>query len=89
MDTIKTCFYTFSMSDCEDPYLYAAAPIHKWQQSEHGKWCMEHSQDEPTFFCNADPHGMGYRVAIMGHLAEKDLTFFNLKWGNQVDRYRS
>jgi hypothetical protein len=76
------------MGDVEDPDIYAAQPIWEWQQTEHGKWCMKHSQDKPTFFCNPDPVSMGYQVVIMGQLTERDLIFFNLKWGNQIERYR-
>ena len=80
MANVKTCLHTFRMGDVEDPYLYAAFPIHEWQQTEMGKWCMEHAVGESTFFCNPDPESMGYRVAIMGDLEEQDHTYFKLKW---------
>lgn len=80
MDTIETCLHQFVMGDCEDPYLYAAYPIHKWQQTEHGRWCMQHVVGEPKFFCHADMRSMGYRVAILGNLTAEDLVFFKLKW---------
>ncbi len=85
---IKVCFHTFRMGDVEDPYLYAAFPIHEWQQTEHGQWVMEHALGETSFFCDVDPHNFGYRVAIMGELEEKDHTFFKLKWGNCEENYR-
>ena len=69
------------MGDVEDPYLYAAFPISEWQQTEHGRWCMEHAVGEPTFWCNADPNQFGYRVTIVGELADPDCTYFKLKWG--------
>jgi len=82
MASIKTCLHTFTMGDVEDPYLYASQPIYTWQQTEQGKWCMEHALEEPTFFCNMDMASMGYRVAIIGLLEEKDHTYFMLKWGS-------
>ena len=52
---VEVCLHSFSMGDVEDPYLYAGFPIHEWQQTEHGKWVMEHAVEPPTFYCNADP----------------------------------
>ena len=77
----KITFHTFTMGDVEDPYLYAAFPISEWQQTEHGRWCMEHAVGEPTFWCNADPNQFGYRVTIVGELADPDCTYLKLKWG--------
>ena len=77
----KVVFHTFTMGDVEDPYLYAAFPISEWQKTEHGRWVMEHAVGEPVFWCRADPNSYGFRVAITGELEEKDLTYFNLKWG--------
>ena len=77
---IKTCLHTIRMGDVEDPYLYAAFPIHEWQQTEMGRWCMEHAIGESVFFCNPDPETYGYRIAIMGELEEHDYTYFKLKW---------
>lgn len=77
----KIIFYTFTMGDVEDPYLYAADPIFKWQQTDHGRWCMEHTVSEPLFWCNPDPNTFGFRVVIEGELEETDCTYFKLKWG--------
>jgi hypothetical protein len=77
----RTVLHTFRMGDVEDPYLYAAAPIHAWQQSEHGSWCMSHVQNEPEFWCNPDPVSFGYRVVIFGDLTDQDAVFHKLKWG--------
>jgi hypothetical protein len=77
----KVVFHTFSMGDVEDPYLYAAFPIGDWQQTDHGKWVMEHAVGEPEFWCRPDPNTYGYRVIITGKLEERDATYFKLKWG--------
>lgn len=69
------------MGDVEDPYLYAAFPLHDWQQTEMGKWVMEHAVNEPSFMCYPDQRSMGYRVVITGELSEQDHTYFVLKWG--------
>jgi len=77
----NTLLHKFSMSNVEDPYLYAAFPISEWQQTDHGKWVMEHVQDQPTFYCEPDPATLGYRVAIWGKLHDQDVTYLKLKWG--------
>jgi hypothetical protein len=39
--------HTFKLGDVEDPDLYAAIPLGKWQDSESGKWVMEHAVETP------------------------------------------
>jgi hypothetical protein len=77
----KITLHTFTMSDVEDPYLYAAFPISEWQKTEHGQWCMEHAIGESEFWCNPDPNTYGFRVTVVGELEEKDCTYLKLKWG--------
>lgn len=84
----KVCLHSFTMGDVEDPYLYAGFPLHEWQQTDHGKWCMEHAIEPPTFYCHADQDCYGYRVDVIGELSDQDLTFFNLKWGNFENKRR-
>lgn len=74
--------HKFTMGDVEDPYLYAAFPISDWQQTEKGQWVMQHVQGETTFYCDPDPHSLGYRVSILGCLEPQDQTYFQLKWGS-------
>ena len=68
------------MGDVEDPEIYAAVPIHEWEQTEQGQWVMEHCND-PRFNLVADAANWGHRVVISGELADKDATYFTLKWG--------
>lgn len=72
-------FHEFTISDVEDPELYAAHPLHEWQQTEKGKWIMEHSID-PTYSIRPNMETMGYKVVVYGQLRDKDLTYFNLKY---------
>ena len=37
-DTIECVVHTIKMGDVEDPDLYVADPIWKWQQTEEGQW---------------------------------------------------
>ncbi len=70
------------IGDCEDPELYAAAPISEWQNSELGKWVIEHAVESPVWHIHLDHLTYGYQVTITAKLAEKDATFFKLKYDN-------
>lgn len=84
LKTVKTLLHSFSLGDVDDPEIYAALPIHDWQQTEVGKWCMEHMVNEGTFVCQTDPYTFGYRIIILGELSESDHTYFQLKYGRNT-----
>jgi hypothetical protein len=71
----------FPMGDVEDPDLYAADPLYKWQQSEAGTWVMEHAVEPPFWVRQPDLSSYGYRYYIVARLKEQDQTFWSLKWG--------
>ena len=71
------------MGDVDDPEIYAAMPIHDWEQTEQGQWVMEHCAD-PRFHFATDAQSWGHRVVISGVLEDKDATFWQLKWGHSV-----
>lgn len=73
--------HEFFMGDVEDPYLYAGFPIAEWQETEKGRWVMEHAKHEMVFHCMPSAETMGYRVVITGELEEADEIIFRLKWG--------
>jgi hypothetical protein len=78
---MKITFHTFTMGDVEDPDIYAAEPVLKWQQTEQGTWAMEHAHDL-TYFTSADPHSFGYLISIRGDVEEgPKLTEYLLKYG--------
>lgn len=72
--------HTIRMGDVEDPDLFVAEPIYKWQQTEAGKWVMEHSIETPMWHREADPLTFGYVYAIRAFFTEKDLMFWKLKY---------
>jgi hypothetical protein len=80
MKTSKVMMHKFSMGDVEDPMIYAAEPIHKWQQSEKGKWCIDNAVGEIVFYSQANVVNFGYDIVIVGELSEADLTYFKLRW---------
>lgn len=71
--------HQFRMADVEDPELYAAQPIYEWQQTEKGKWVMEHSID-PTFHVNVEPISYGYVISITAHITPKRWTEYCLRF---------
>ena len=73
--------YKFTMSDVDDPILYAAEPLIKWQESEQGMWVMSHAVETPSWHQFADPMIMGHTFVIRARLKAKDATYFRLKWG--------
>ena len=72
--------HEFAMGDVEDPDLYAAEPLWKWQQSEAGQWVMEHAVKEPFWHCITNPYYYGLTYFIVARLSEQDQTYWALKW---------
>jgi hypothetical protein len=72
--------HEFSMGDVEDPDLYAAQPLHKWQQSEAGQWVMEHSITTPFWHRMSNPYYYGLMYYVVARLSEQDQTYWALKW---------
>jgi len=72
--------HEFGMGDVEDPDLYAAQPLHDWQQSEQGKWVMEHAVETPFWHRHVDPYEYGYRYYVVARLSEQDQLYWTLKW---------
>jgi hypothetical protein len=69
------------MSDVDDPEIYAAEPILKWQDSDQGKWVMANAADKPYWVQHLDHNIMGYEYKIMARLSEQNETYWRLKWG--------
>lgn len=74
------CVHEFTMGDVEDPDLYAAQPLYEWQQSEQGKWIMEHAVEPPFWHRTIDPYDYGYKYYVIARLKEQDQTYWTLKW---------
>ena len=73
-------FHSFSMGDVDDIDIYVAQPIYEWQQTEQGKWVMEHANNL-TYHTAADPHAFGYRITICGEMDQgPKLTEYLLKY---------
>ena len=78
---MKVRVHEFRMTDVDDIEIYVAQPIWEWQQTDAGKWVMEHSEPEPVWTTGWDQFNYGIRVVITANLKDEDATYFNLKWG--------
>lgn len=71
--------HTFTMGDVEDPDLYAAEPLYKWQQSEIGQWIMTNAVETPSWYRIPDVMQYGYRYEIRAKLSGARLTEWLLR----------
>jgi hypothetical protein len=71
--------HEFTLGDVEDPDLYAADPIIKWQQSEMGMWIMDNAIEPPSWHRVPDMLQYGYRYQIRAKLMGARLTEFLLR----------
>ena len=82
VDVITSSYivHKFSVSDAEDPDIYAAGPIFDWERSEAGSWVMENAYDKPSWHRHADISTYGYKYQIRADLTDEQITFFELKF---------
>jgi hypothetical protein len=80
-ETKEIIVYTFTMGDVEDPDLYAAQPLWDWQQSEQGKWIMEHAVETPVWHRMVDHFDRGYKYQVRAKLQGARLTEWLLRHG--------
>lgn len=78
---MKIKVHEFIMSDVDDFEIYVAEPLYKWEKSEQGQWVMANAADIPSWHSGWDAATFQKKVTIIADLEEKDLTYFNLKWG--------
>lgn len=76
----KVLVHTIRLGDVEDPDIYVAEPIWQWQQTEAGKFVMEHSLDKPSFHKMLDHLRYGYIYNIVAYFDEKTLIYWKLKY---------
>jgi hypothetical protein len=77
------CVHEIRMGDVEDPDLWVASPIYEWQQTEPGKFVMEHAVEEPYWINQMDPSTYGNVYKIMARLSEQNETFWRLLCSNK------
>ena len=77
---IKVHVHTITMGDVDDPEIYVAQPIYEWQQTEKGRWIMEHSAPAPSYHSFIDHLHYGFTYKIVAYLNEKDYIVYRLKY---------
>lgn len=77
----KVVVHRFSISDTEDPEIYAAGPIFDWERSEAGQFVMKHAINVPVFHKNISFHSLDYEYAITAELEKKKYSEFLLRFG--------
>ena len=77
---INIIVHTFSLGDVDDPEIYAAQPLWEWQQTEAGKWVMEHAVETPSWSRHLDHMSYSLQFKVVAKLKESDATFFKLKY---------
>jgi hypothetical protein len=74
------CVHEIRMGDVEDPDLWVADPIWKWQQTPAGQFVMDHAEDKPYWTRSMDYNSYGHLYRIMARLSEHNETFWRLKY---------
>jgi len=80
----KVRVHKFNMGDVEDPQLYAGFGIHNWQQTDKGRFIMEHGKDH-EFHTHLDHNTYGYQCVITCELESKKLSEYYLRWGKMYE----
>jgi hypothetical protein len=75
--------HEFSISDVDDPILYASEPLYNWENSDQGQWVKQHALEQPSWQSMMDHSIMGTRFCIRAKLYAKDYTYYLLKWGSK------
>ena len=79
------CVHEITMGDVEDPDLWVASPIWDWQQTEAGKFVMDHAVEKPYWTQSMDYRTYGHVYRIMARLSEQNETFWRLKYVESKD----
>ena len=74
------CVHEIRMGDVEDPDIYVAAPIWEWQQTDAGKFIMEHAVGKPYWIQHRDHSSYHLLYRIMARLSEQNEVFWRLKY---------
>ena len=75
--------FEFTIGDVDDPELYAADPLWKWQNSDQGRWVMKNALETPSWHPFQEPMTYGFRYIVTAKLTGPKLTEWLLKYGNQ------
>ncbi len=80
--------HTIRMGDVEDPDLFVAQPIYEWQESDAGKFVMEHAVEKPYWHRTTDYASYGHRYDIVARLSEQNECFLLIIQIDIIDLFR-
>ena len=80
----RVVVHSFAVDDVEDPELWAAEPIHKWENSEQGQWVVANAAETPVWHRNIDHATYSHNYAITAVLAGSKLTEWLLRYGSKT-----
>ena len=72
--------HRFTVPWTEDAVLTAGAPLWEWEQSDAGKWVMEHAVEKPRWERYTEPVALNERFVIIARLTAQDQTYFRLAY---------
>tara|TARA_Y100000389_G_scaffold188374_1_gene210874 strand:+ start:8654 stop:8935 length:282 start_codon:yes stop_codon:yes gene_type:complete len=82
-EACEVLVHQIKMGDVDDPDVMVAAPIYEWQQTESGKYIMEHSNPTAKWIRGNSPnetYDFGHTYNILAYLTEQELTYWKLKY---------
>ena len=74
------CVHEILMGDVDEPDIYVAGPIWEWQESDAGKFVMEHAAEKPYWTRHTDQSSYHQVYRIMARLSEQNEIFWRLKY---------
>lgn len=79
---IEVIVHKFKMGDVDDPDLYAAQPLHDWEQSEVGQWVMNNAIETPMWkrLAGGEYRSHGYEYQIVAKFTPENYTYYSLKY---------
>jgi hypothetical protein len=82
LDNLKVVVHSFVMAGVDDPDLFAAEPLINWEQSEKGRWVLEHASDIPVWTRSISEDMFGWKYTITAEFEQSALTEWMLKYGS-------
>ena len=80
-DRRQVIVYRARLSDVDDPVLYAAEPLYRFEQSELGKWVMANAIPESVVWNTyIDQNTYGYQVIVKAEFQGSKITEYLLRW---------
>lgn len=80
-DRRRVIVHRMRLGDVEDPELYAAEPLYRFEQSELGKWVMANAVPESvTWRTYVDHNTYGYQVMVQADFEGPTITEYFLRW---------